>query len=287
MIFNGGVYKEKVTRESYYINNTPSSHPSGNICLLTDNNGTITSEVLPEPFGDDTYYDVLSYYLENDELRSNVIVNNDYITVTDSNAETFDLVANVNTYYSSSDGNGGTIGTHIDFISKTLYNDYSAMRTTDTTNGSSTYPNPFMNSETITAFLTTRASRLPEGLRSHIVNKRCQAPTRGTSTSSSSDNGSTWVDLGSNSGGLWLPFRKEIWGQPEGSYEGYFIQYPSLNGTSIGQRVKYRNGSAGFWWTASASSGNSDAFVDVDSDGPYDYDTAYYPLGVPLCFRFK
>lgn len=282
MIFNMISYGEaQPDSSSIIINRTPSDT---NICLLSDTGGTINSAWLPEPSGDLlTYYDVLSDLLTK---HSELIWNGDFIRVKDSKGETFDLVANVNTYYSASDGNGGTIGTHIDFISKSLYNDHSKMRSSNNTNGSATYPNPFMNSSTITAFLTTRASRLPEGLRSHIVNKRCQAPTRGTSTSSSSDNGRAWVNLGSNSGGLWLPFRKEIWGQPEGSCEGYFIQYPSLNGNGVGQRAKYHKDDP-FWWAASACSGDSEGFVYVGPDGSYLFSRASSTSGVPLCFRFK
>jgi len=285
-----GEAQQKSDSSSIIINRTASDT---NICLLNDNNGSVTSAWIPAPGNGQTYYDLLSDLLEN---HSNLIWNGDYITVKDSNNETFDLVANVDTYANFSDGNNGTIGHHIDFISKTLYKDESKLRSNDTNNGSSTYSNqPFMSSSIVTSFLEARASRLPADLRAHIVNKRCNAPVR--TDDGGYDTGTAWVDLGSNSGGLWLPFYREIWGRDWGQLESNpsiycetsanLVQYPSLNGDALGQRVKYCNGSADDWWTASTLYDYSAYFMYVLSGGYTGYYNPTYAIGIPLCFRFK
>ena len=272
----------------YCLNCAPSNQPSNDsILILEDNNGCVTSDWLPTPPDDKTYYDVLSAILHMESHhRRKFIRDLDYIRVTDSDGETFDLVANIDTYTGFPDGEGGVIGHHIDFISKNLYQDRCPMRPWDSNRGSRALHNPFMSSGTMTQFLTTKSSRLPFTIKDHIINKRVKVPIR---YKGEEDTGAIWVDLGSNSGGLWLPFYREIWGGDYGDYEtaSNLVQYPSLNGTADGQRLKYRNGFADGWWTASAFDGDSCYFVGVYTGGNY---ARYYPTtayGIPLCFRFK
>ena len=295
-------------------NVTLRSDSSANICLLSDNNGEISSD-----YG--YTYDYLSTILKSGEY-SDYIKNGDWIKLTTPDGGTYKMYANVDTYYGEGE-EGKEIGHHIDFISDNLiygcvgnngsYN-YSSTNINswrmnyDTTlnangsnNGVATESSPFLANSTVhrgaqggiidklDAYYSTNIS---EPLKSHIVKKYHKVPTRYQSgTSLTNDNGIKWAEMPY----LWIPYEWEILGSRRyatNGYESHMKQYHSFSSKGESFRKKYdkrfSTSSTAIWWTASARSGYAYVFCTVDASGAANYDNVYsYKIGAPLCFRFQ
>ena len=282
---------------------------AGNICLLSDNNGTITS-------GYNYDYEFIANTLESGNY-SDYIKDGDYIELTTADGATYKMIANVDTYYGYGDGTN-TIGHHIDFISNNLIygsinwimNSQSTYSTSGNNNGVAAETSPFLantikyrGSEGIIDKLDTfYTNNIPGTLKTYICKKYLNVPTRYQEGAGlTSDNGSKWADLPY----LWIPYAREVFGDEyEGtftdrfisSYESTMSQYYTLSATT-GNRIKkdlsVGDESANQWWTASASSNpnnlNNYDYIKVDTNGAIGTGIANpdSPIrGVPICFRF-
>ena len=287
------------------------------VCLLKDDNGVVTSD-----YG--FTYENLSGIL-NSGNYTGYIKDGDWIELNTSDGGSYKMYANVDTYYGEGES-GKEIGHHIDFISEELIygstsrtngsNNYSATDINswrmnyDTTwessgnnNGVSTETSPFLANSTahrgaqggiIDKLDSYYSTYIPEGLKSHIVKKYHKVPTRYQNGSKlTDDNGSKWAEMPY----LWIPYYKEVLGdtsnsyyKPTATYESHMKQYHSFKTASFRQKIdkKDTKNSAWSWWTASANSGDTSSFCDVDSDGggggTYPY---IWNRGCPLCFRFQ
>ena len=249
-------------------------------CILTDSKNIITSD-----YGL-TYTD-LSNMLTNGDWRK-YIKNGDYIRLTTLNGETFNMIFNIDTYKNYGDA---SVGSHIDLISEHLIpsSDGWKMRTDNTNNGTEYIANPFLASGNMIDKLSTYfEENIPSELKNHIVTKRLLVPKRYTAEGTiADDNGWYWTYLDK----MWLPFEQEVtgrkvWGSIES--QGGLRWYPCFHdGTQLVKKLG-ETGVRTAWWTASAISSDSTAFVYVSNYGPINAEVASHArFAVPLCMRFK
>ena len=288
------------------------SDSEANICLLTDDNGVITSDY-------NYTYEFLADVLDSGNY-SDYIKDGDYIKLKTKNGDDFIMYANIDTYYGEGE-EGKEIGHHIDFISKDLIpgcvgnggsQNYSSTNINSwrmnhdrtynddgSNNGTATEASPFLANSTehrgvssggIIDTLNIYYNNLPDTLKSYVVKKYHKVPTRYTSGSKlTSDNGSKWAEMPY----LWIPYEKEIFGtntNATATYESHMVQYHSFSSISnfgIKYDTKYNTAKPIWWWTASAYGSSYSAFIDVTHAGGVGADLAMqYYIGVPLCFRF-
>ena len=270
---------------------------TGNICILTDNNGTITSD-----YG--FTYEKLAQLLSTGSF-SDYIKNGDWIKLTTSDGATYTMYANIDTYYGlTSDFMGVSVPHHIDFISKELIKGsigwiYHTNNNASSNNGVSGESSPFLAATSsfkgASSFLvmdnlkTYYNSYIPARLKGYIVKKLQNVPYRyKLSETQSDDNGSGLRYMHY----LWLPYEKEISGSnyyATAKYETPMVQYHSFSSITD-FKIKCETGTTTTspWWTASAATGSSNTFVRVYTTGKID---SSYPnstsMGCPLCFRFQ
>ena len=304
--------------------------PSSNICLLKDDNGYVTSD-----YGYD--YKLLSGILYTGRYEE-YIKDGDWIELTTADGASYKMYANIDTYYSEGPDGGNKIGHHIDFISKELiygstgmvngsniYGEYGVVVSNESTKNSyrmnydTTYngngSNNGVSTETSPLLANTVTHRgseggiidrlnyyydyyIPGGLKSYIIKKYHNVPTRYQSgTGLTDDNGNKWAEMPY----LWLPYYKEIWGDtvtshmPTTTYESHMKQYHSFSSIENFRLKMDKKDTAvcHFWWTASAESGYVQTFCrvgsyNIESRGTESSNGAcyYYDNGAPLCFRF-
>jgi hypothetical protein len=208
----------------------------------------------------------------------------DYIEWT-LNGETIkSQIAGINTYRRTTDKE---LGWHIDFISKDCYSQTIAWNTSATNNGTSNDSYPYTASNLYKYLNETLYPNLPTELKNVILNKRMLMEQRYSSSGTLTDSTSFgWKDIGA----LWVPTEYEVFGSQIWSTKGYgagqAVQYP-IFANSYESRVKGSGNGGGrcFWWLASAYSGDSARVCLVYDYGYATYDSAYYTLRVPVCFR--
>lgn len=193
-------------------------------------------------------------------------------------------IAGIKTYYKTGDNQ---VGYHIDWITRDCYSQVVKWNTTNVNNGNSTKQNPFLASNLKSWLDSTLYPLLPAKVKNVIKGKRVLVPYRYT-------NGSTLTD--DNSWGwetfdkLWVPFESEIFDQTVWCTRGYgngqAVQYP-IYANSYAHRIKGAgpNGGRCYWWSASASGGNSTNVVLVGNHGYSHSHGASHELRVPVCFR--
>ena len=288
-----------------------------NICLLSDNNGVVTSE-----YGYN--YKILAGLLY-DGNYSEYIKDGDWIEMSTPDGGTYKMYANIDTYYGEGEDDDHKIGHHIDFISDNLIygstsrtngsDNYSATdinswrMNNDTTystngnnNGVASETSPFLANSTehrsseggiIDKLNTYYDSNISSSLKSYIIKKYHKVPTRYQSGAGlTDDNGSKWAEMPY----LWIPYYTEVFGNvassypPSLTYESHMKQYNSFRSNSnFGTKIDKKDSkdSAWYWWTASARSGFNTAYCMVYSNGSSASNNAYYwNTGAPLCFRF-
>ena len=216
-------------------------------------------------------------------------------------------IAGINTYTGYGDQ---TVGNHIDFICKELWNDLHVMNKVNYNNGNANNPSPFLTSDlnywlnsksgnvpnsTSDAAVTTDVDYttggvlyyLPDKLKNQIITKRILLPSRYTAGSVlTSDNSWAWQITDK----LWIPSEVEVYGAPCWGDSGYgaggFVQYPlfacNMNRAKLRCAIKDRR----HWWLLSASAGNSTLFAYVGNSGHCGNLSATTTwIAAPVCFR--
>lgn len=141
------------------------------------------------------------------------------------------------------------------------------MNSSNTTSGgwASTAMKSWMNSDLLTAFPTDLQALMKEANKSYC-------------TASSPSASSTVYKTASK---LWIPSYMEVYGNTSYGKEGTQYQYWSEHNSDSG-RIKYLNGSSGYWWLRSI--GSSSAFLIVFNGGFLGSDGASGTYGVSPCF---
>ena len=293
----------------------PRLNITENICLLKDDNGTITSD-----YG--FTYEILSKILQSGEY-DDYIKDGDWIELTTKDGATYTLYANIDTYYGVEISNGLTLGHHIDFISKELiYGSTNTLDNTllhnepnlytwhmnnrcengefDTNNGIEKEYSPFLsnssslfhnNDETEESGIIDRLNEYFETnfnskIKPYIVRKYHEIPIRYASKEIIDyDDGNEYALLPY----LWIPYYKEITGINNSKYESNMRQYNSFkNIKDFRSKRDYKNpNSTAIWWTASASNYSIDEYrVIINEIIDLNANANSTNIGVPLCFRF-
>ena len=267
---------------------------TANICLLTDNKGTVTSS-----YG--FTYDKLSAILATGSY-SEYIKNGDWIQLTANDGAVYKLYANIDTYYNKGENNKNLIPHHIDFIADNLIYGSVGWQCTSgyNNNGYDGEQSPFLSFQ---AMCRGGASKLldnaqsyfitniPVGLRVHVVKKYCQIPYRYSVNDSAltDDNGKGWKYMTY----LWAPYEREVFGtvsKSNNTHSTQLIQYhtfSSVSNSKIKYDTKTSTSVASPWWLASASVVDSTNMCSVTKAGAVAI--TYTPEktnGFPLCFRF-
>ena len=82
---------------------------------------------------------------------------------------------------------------------------------------------------------------------------------------------------------IWVPSCREVgFGT---SLENSGAMYSDIF-TDVNSRIRYSNGTAYRWWLRSADLNNNYSFYDIKPDGNFTTNSAYYELGVLVCFCF-
>ena len=155
----------------------------------------------------------------------------------------------------------------ISFLMQNCFN------TTYSMNSSGTNAGGWKDSALRTTLNSTILNTFPSDLKSLIKYTKKQRYNGGGSVSTLN----TVYDK------LWIPSEKELFGTYSytgGSGEG--TQYPIF--TDNTSRIKYRNGSAQYYWTSSADGSDTRLFVFVDTYGDVSYHYAYNSYGVVAGF---
>ena len=266
-----------------------------NICLLSDTNGSITSDYNYD-------YDFISNMLKLGK-HSEYVKDGDWIELTTNDGYTHKLYTNVDTYYGQGDGTN-MIGHHIDFISRNLIPGSNSwfMRTDVTNNGVATEQSPFLSSsktyrtdgELIDKLNEYYNNNIPSSIKGYIMKKYHNIPYRYSSSSSklTADNGNAWRYLPY----LWLPYEREIYGRNNLStfiYEQQMKQYHSFSSIEnfiTKYDITHSTTSNIHWWTASAGSYDSAFCVawsayNTSNQAYSNRNYSQIPVGSPLCFR--
>ena len=222
-------------------------------------------------------------------------------------------VAGINTYAGSGDVR---IGSHIDFIGRDLFNQLSQWNFANFSNGTAANPAPWMNCNiyallnglamdvpestginpsmrSVDYTITGIYPRMPEALRSVIVEKHVMVPQRfNTAAAQSNETSSAWQDIGK----LWLPSEVEVTGNAQFSGSMMpathahavrgFIQYP-IFAKSMKRRIKRAShgGNPANWWTLSNQGGNQSTVVNINTQGVANNTQPTSSMRLPICFR--
>ena len=208
----------------------------------------------------------------------------DYIPFTCMGENHQAQIAGKDTYYNTGDT---LVGHHIDFISRDCLSTTVQFNTTNNNNGNATKQSPFLASNLKAWLDGTVYPTLDASLKAVIKAKRILAPWRYQSgTTLNDDNYWGWENFDK----LWVPLETEIfeclvW-STKGFGNGQAVQYP-IFANSYNARMKGAGpgGSRTYWWTASATSGNSTTCVHVTGYGNSTNYSASDALRVPVCFR--
>ena len=212
----------------------------------------------------------------------------DYKTITLTGGEVVKMqIAGIDTYYKTTDQQ---VPHHIDWISVDCLNDYVQWNTTNSNNGDSTSPHPWLVSNVYSYLNNTIYPKLPADVKAVIKNKRSLLESRYSASGTLTDSTSwTWQDMGN----LWLPHEYEVFGSvvwgTKGYSQGQAVQYP-LFANSYTHRIKGKgnNGSRCAWWLATVRSGNSTYCCNVGGNGyAGNYNASNTGIGVPVCFRIS
>lgn len=196
-------------------------------------------------------------------------------------------IAGINTYRRTGDS-GHEVGYHIDWITRDCYSQTVQFNTTNNNNGNANSPSPFLASNLKSWLDGTLYPLLDAKLKAVIKAKRILAPYRYQSGATLTDDNSwAWQDFDK----LWVPLETEIFDclvwSTKGFGNGQAAQYP-IFANSYEHRMKGAGpgGGRAYWWTASATSGDSTSVVLVHEYGlSNNYPYASTALRVPVCFR--
>lgn len=195
-------------------------------------------------------------------------------------------IAGINTYRRTGD-TGHEVGYHIDWITRDCYSQKVQFNTTNNNNGNANSPSPFLASNLKSWLDGTLYPLLDAKLKAVIKAKRILAPYRYQSDATLTDDNSwDWQDFDK----LWVPLEGEIFDSlvwsTKGFGNGQAVQYP-IFANSYEHRTKGAGpgGARAYWWTASATSGNSTAVVTVDHSGHSTNGNVSNAVCVPVCFR--
>lgn len=238
---------------------------------------------------------------------------NDYIPWTATNGKKVkSCIAGFDTYKGFSDAN---IDHHIDFISRDLWYEKHVMNSVNFNNGitktdGTAVEHPWLASD-LYHWLNALAGEVPGGtavggapvavdytttgvyaflpdeLKAVIVPKRVYLPKRYSESGNlTSDNAGAWMDIGN----LWVPAELEvagavIWGDVKYGAMS-FVQYPIFNCNANRIKGLGDGGSRYSWWTLSATTVYTTAFVCVYGSGiVLGSSASYTSAGAPVCFR--
>lgn len=214
----------------------------------------------------------------------------DYKTITLTGGEQVVMeVAGIDQYYKCGDQE---IRHHIDFISRDCLTGTKVFNDTNTNNGTEAEPNPWRASKLFKTLNEDVWTRLPDDLKSCIIEKRALLESRYSATGAvESDTGLAWNNMGK----LWLPTEVEVFGNifwsdgdsgwPGGG--GCNLQYPIFYG-GVKHIIKGAGNGGGRcgWWGASARRRSSSHVCGVGGYGDsYGHAVMSSSVFAPLCFR--
>lgn len=209
----------------------------------------------------------------------------DYIPITMSDGEVvIPQIAGIDTYYKTMDY---VVPYHIDFISKDCLIQKAQWNTTNINNGTSSNTVPYSVSNIKTHLNTTVYNKLPDDVKSAIVEKENLLEIRYNENGVLVDsNGIDFVYMGK----LWLPTEYEIFGSiaygTKGISGGQCVRYPLFsNKNEYIVKRSGNNGSRSNWWLGTVYSGNGVDSCIVSYTGYPHHRSTSESNGVPVCFR--
>ena len=264
-------------------------HSESNICLLTDNNGYVTSD-----YGFN--YEKISRILK-DKTTDEYIKDGDWIVIVTNEGYNIKLVLNVNPYLNDeeSEEKTGLDYHHIDFISNDLIPGSSLWNTDDPDKDRYDFIIDKLNNE----FINTLSDKLVKHIESKEISVNSDVVLvfpKYDANFKDEIKEITQRHCGvlrekEELGRLWIPFLSELNNcNLHCLNEGNLCVYPSLDKESGGLNKTDKLTNSKIWWTASSYSSNllkrRNYAIHSESESYLKMGTNCDYIAVPLCFRF-